>query len=44
MNASGKSTEDDPSAWAPAIHVGDHDGVPGAWLWTESTRVTEGMN
>lgn len=34
-NAPGKSVEDGPSMWAPATHVGDSDGVPGSWLWTD---------
>lgn len=31
-NVSGRTTEDGPSAWALASHIGDRDGVPGSWF------------
>lgn len=30
--AKGKAAEDDPSAWASAIHVGNPDETVGSWL------------
>lgn len=31
-NVPGKGEKDGPSMWAPAIYVGDLDGVLGSWL------------
>lgn len=31
-NVPGKATEDSPSPWALAIHVGHWDGVPSSWI------------
>lgn len=36
-NAFSKAAEDDLSIWAPAIHEGNPDGVPGSWIQFGST-------
>lgn len=32
VDATGMVAEDGPNPWAPAICVGNPDGVPGIWL------------